>query len=181
MKDAAKKDSAIKPNRTFYTDMPSNTNFLACLSNESNYYQPSSSISTPIIPESAVQALTSSESIDSWILDSGASTHFTHDLSNMFDYNTCDVRIEFGKGSAKALAYGSVRLTLVGDKTRTVTFSEVFYVPDLRANLLSTEKLRTKGLFYRNDKQILFTDDAVMANVYSHQRVPHIQIYIKPY
>ncbi|KAI0997288.1 hypothetical protein K3495_g10899 [Podosphaera aphanis] len=118
-----KTDGNFKPNRNFYTKMPKNSNFLDFSSAEPMFNQPSlPSSSTPTIPESAVKALISSESTNSWILDSGASTHFTHDLANMFDYQACDVRIEFGKGSAKALAYGSIRLTLVGDKIRTVTF-----------------------------------------------------------
>lgn len=52
----------------------------------------------PSISSNAINALMSSESFESWILDSGASTHFTHNLNNMFDYQTCDVRVEFGKG-----------------------------------------------------------------------------------
>ncbi|KAI1007729.1 hypothetical protein K3495_g493 [Podosphaera aphanis] len=91
----------------------------------------------------------------------------------MFDYQACDVGVESGKGSAKALAPGSVRLDLMGDKTRSVTSSDVFYVPELRANLLSTEKLRSKGLFYRNDRQILHTENAVISDVYVHQKAPH--------
>lgn len=102
----------------------------------------------------------------SWILDSGASTHFTHDLSNMTDYQSCDIFVEFGNGSAKPLAFGSIKLEVFGDKNRTVTINEVNHVPEIHANLLSTEKLSSKELYYRNDEQILFTKDAVIAIFY---------------
>ena len=131
--------------------MPTESNFMArAIDKTTSNQKPSNSFFpnvVPTIPEKSMHALRSSESRESWILDSGASTHFTHNLQNMFNYQSCDVRVEFGKGSAKALAFGSVRLEVVGDKNRTVTFSEVYYVPEMRANLLSTEKLRSKGLF----------------------------------
>ena len=109
--------------------MPTESNFMARANDKTTSNQKPSncffSRVVPTIPEKSMHALRSSESSDSWILDSGASTHFTHNLQNMFDYQSCDVRVEFGKGSAKALAFGSVRLDVVGDKNRTVTFSEV--------------------------------------------------------
>lgn len=69
-----------------------------------------------------------------------------------------------------------MRLEVVCDKNRTVTFSEIYYVPEMRTNLLSTEKLRMKGIFYRNDKQVLFTKTAIIAKVSTYQKVPHIQL-----
>ncbi|KAI0993623.1 hypothetical protein K3495_g14561, partial [Podosphaera aphanis] len=157
------------PNRNFLVDIPNEENFITQLN-------PASKLELTI-SEGTLQALRVSELTDTWILDSGATSHFTHDLEKMFDYQACDVGVEFGKGSAKALAHGSVKLDLIGDKTRSVTFSDVFYVPELRANLLSTEKLRSKGLFYRNDRQILYTESAVISNVYVHQKVPHIRVF----
>ena len=148
------------PNRNFYTNLLSQQCYTA----------------NPRISGRAARALKASKSKDSWILDSGASAHFTHELDKMFNFQPCDTPIEFGKGTARAKAFGSVKLELVGDCNRLVTFAEVFYIPELRANLLSTEKLREKGLFYRNDTQTLFTEDEVIANVYPYQRVPHIQI-----
>lgn len=68
-------------------------------SSKPEFFEEDPSISIiPTISQDTILALKSSESINSWILDSGASTHFTHDLENMFDYQTCDVRVEFGKG-----------------------------------------------------------------------------------
>ena len=166
-----------KPNRNFLSRIPTDKSFMARLTNqESSTTASRTHISAPSISDNSLKALLSSESSESWILDSGASTHFTHDIDCMIDYQACDVNVEFGKGSAKALAYGSIQLNVIGDQKRKITFSDVYYVPDMRANLLSTEKLRNKGLFYRNDKQVLFTKNSVIANIYSHQGIPHVQL-----
>lgn len=74
-----------------------------------------------VILENTIQVLKSSESDNSWILDSGASADLTHDLENMINYQSCDVRVEIDKGWAKVLAFGYVQLRDVGDKGRTVT------------------------------------------------------------
>ena len=87
----------------------------------------------------------------------------------MIEYQTYNVPVEFGKGTAKAKAFSKIKLILISDKTRVVTISDMYYVPEIRANLLLTEKLREKGLFYRNDKQILFINNGIVqANVYPY-------------
>jgi hypothetical protein len=58
-----------------------------------------------------------------------------------------------------------------------VTFHDVLYVPELVANLLSSETLRLKGLFYRNDTQELFMKDGTtVAEVQVHHGLPHLRI-----
>jgi hypothetical protein len=58
-----------------------------------------------------------------------------------------------------------------------VTFHDVLYVPELVANLLSSEALRLKGLFYRNDTHDLFMKDGTtVAEVQVHHGLPHLRI-----
>ena len=57
-----------------------------------------------------------------------------------------------------------------------IKLTNVFHVPDMFINLLSTEALRSKGCFYRNDEQALFIKDRVIASVYVHNGLPHVRL-----
>jgi hypothetical protein len=65
-------------------------------------------------------------------------------------------------------------VTSEGKYTR-VGLTGIYFVPQLAAYLISTEKLRSKGLFYRNEDNILYkrtpgSDDiSVLVQVYSHR------------
>lgn len=128
--------------------------------------------------EDTMKALTAAEQRSSWILDSGASVHMTNDLSAMSNCEAIDATVRFGKGeTAHATVIGDVVLKISTDEGVAPTrFTGVIFVPGLVANLLSTELLRKKGLFYRNDKQILFTsNNETIAEVYVHNDLPHIR------
>ena len=71
----------------------------------------------------------------------------------MKDMELIDMIIQFGKGTTCAKGVDSITLTTT---VYTITVTDILWVPELVANLLSTEQLREKGLFYRNDKQVLF-------------------------
>lgn len=65
--------------------------------------------------------------------------------------------------------------------SRLCTFTKVLHVLELSTNLLSTELLRLKGVFYRSDRQQLFityTDsvDVVIADVYTYNSLPYLVI-----
>lgn len=62
-------------------------------------------------------------------------------------------------------------VTYTAAGARKYTFTKVLHILELTANLLSTETLREKGVFYRLDRQYLFmkytdTEDIVIADVY---------------
>lgn len=128
--------------------------------------------------EAVVSALVAAESTSSWIIDSGSSTHMTPFKDLLFNDEPINGSVNIGKGHLDALAVGSVTLHAVTEQgVRAITLTNVLWVPDLCANLLSTEKLRQKGLFYRNDQQVLFTDNGeALAEVYAHNNLPHLRL-----
>lgn len=135
------------PNRCFLSDLPIDSNFMTTLVEKwtaqdiSHRIQKSPTTSIPSILETTVKVMKLSERLEIWILDSGASTHSTHNLRNTVDYQGSDVLAGFGKGPAKALAFGSVRPEVFGDTKRTVTLSEVYFVLEIRVNLQIIETL----------------------------------------
>lgn len=84
-----------------------------------------------------------------WILDSGATSHFTHDRSNFVSYKHIQP-LQVGtadKGhSMQAVGVGVVVVTfsLQGKSTR-VNLNDVLHVPALQSNLLSHPKLAQRG------------------------------------
>lgn len=62
---------------------------------------------------------------------------------------------------------------------RKCIFTKVLYVLELTANLLSTETLRQKGVYYRSDRQYLFirytdSEDIVIANMYTYNSLLYL-------
>ena len=90
-----------------------------------------------------------------------------------------DSIMQLGKGQIHAMALGTIVLptvTAAGHRC-LLTFTNVLYVPEIVVNLLSAETLRLKGLFYRNDQQIMFTKDGTtMAELYVHNNLPHLKL-----
>ncbi|KJX96495.1 hypothetical protein TI39_contig620g00001 [Zymoseptoria brevis] len=96
-------------------------------------------------------------------------------------YTACDITIFVRKGTIKAVGYGNARIaTFTASKgPRVCTFTAVIHVPELVANLLSTQALVQKGCFYRNNLQVPFIETpqsncVPMADVYDHNGLPHL-------
>jgi hypothetical protein len=119
-----------------------------------------------------------SQGNNEWIFDSGASAHMTHQLELLDNFRAKDGIIKIGKGYVKARSISSVTLNVMTSKgSGMVTFYDVLYVLELVANLLSSETLRLKGLFYRNNTQELFIKDGtIVAEVQVHHGLPHLRI-----
>ncbi len=86
----------------------------------------------------------------SWILDSGCSTHLTFDRSAFISYKTLKPRgIDLGaNSSAMIIGCGDVSLLLsVGGKLRKCVIRNVQHVPDLRYQLLSISTMAKQGIF----------------------------------
>jgi hypothetical protein len=76
----------------------------------------------------------------------------------MRSYMPYRVNIKIGKGTITTVGKGQALITMVtsdGKYTR-VGLTNVYFIPQIVACLISTEKLRTKGLFYRNEDNILY-------------------------
>lgn len=77
----------------------------------------------------------------------------TNDYSNMVTYTTQAIPVGIGKGTIMAAGYSDAEITTyTAAGTRRCTFTKVLHVPDIVANLLSTESLRAKGIYYRSDR-----------------------------
>lgn len=76
--------------------------------------------------------------------------------------------------------YGDAEITIqTATGLRRCVFTKVLYMLELTANLLSTESLRKKGVFYRSDRQYLFikyteNEDVVIADVYLYNGLPYL-------
>jgi hypothetical protein len=85
-----------------------------------------------------------------WILDSGASEHFTPHQHILIDYKTLDepVEVNTAKGKLHGIGTGSVHLTVEGQDSNftLITLHEVLHVPGMDSNLLSSNVLLGKGL-----------------------------------
>jgi len=85
-----------------------------------------------------------------WILDSGASEHFTPHKHILIDYKSLDepVEVNMAQGKLHSVGTGNVHITVEGqDGARVkVTLGEVLHVPGMDSNLLSSNVLLGKGL-----------------------------------
>lgn len=73
-------------------------------------------------------------------------------------YTPYIVAIAIGSRTIDTTRYGDVAITtFTATRPKTYIFKKVLYIPDLVANLLSTELLYLKGIYYRTDRQYLFT------------------------
>lgn len=105
----------------------------------------------------------------------------THDYRNMISYTLHVIPVGIGKGTIITAGYGDAKITTytAARGTRRCTFTKVLHMPEISINLLSTESLREKGVFYRSDRQQLFiaytsSVDVVLADVYSYNGLPHL-------
>jgi hypothetical protein len=82
-----------------------------------------------------------------WIVDSGATSHITADISCLHDVQPTDVKVNFGNGSVgRAEAVGDVILSgIPGMYGVNLVLRKVLYVPDAADNLLSIKKITEAG------------------------------------
>ncbi|PPJ52893.1 hypothetical protein CBER1_11827 [Cercospora berteroae] len=112
-----------------------------------------------------------------WIFDTGASAHCVNDLKYFTSTKPYNEYVGVGDNEQlHAKAIGTVKRALVAPdgSINTLVFTDCLYVPDMAANLLSGERLRYKGLFYRNDTQVLFTKTEEIATVKTVNGLPHL-------
>ena len=88
-----------------------------------------------------------------WMLDSGASCHFTNDINDFieFEENVGPERVvRTANGSTSIAGKGTVIFTVNGEKVRLYP---VFYIPDLNNRLLLLRQFHQSGLSLRGSAQ----------------------------
>ena len=96
-----------------------------------------------------------------WMLDSGASCHFTNNINNFVDYeeNVGPERVVRTANSSTSIAgRGTVIFTVNNERIRLYP---VFYIPDLNDRLLSLGQFHRSGLSLRGDARaiVLYNDN----------------------
>ena len=83
---------------------------------------------------------------DSWIADSGATSHMTHSSLNMYDVEATDgTRVRVGNGSfLNILCKG--KMDFLNKQQKRITLYGVLYVPGIHVNLISICKLQRRRL-----------------------------------
>jgi hypothetical protein len=86
-----------------------------------------------------------------WLLDSGASSHFTQEINDFIEYCTPlpHERIPVNTASNKIYVVGEGSVLLkhyLGDKLVTTCLTKVLHIPDITARLLSMGKFLQQGL-----------------------------------
>ena len=84
---------------------------------------------------------------ESWICDSGASTHMTPSADCMLNYRECNLKLRIADGSTRSIeGYGDVRFVFrSGNGLVQVLMTNVAHVPDLRYHLFSLPTLVKNG------------------------------------
>ena len=82
-----------------------------------------------------------------WLLDSGTSSHITHDKSILEEYVSLSGHTIKGVGGKiDAIGKGKIKLaSYVYDKAYSITLNDVLYAPDSPHNLISTTRLTAAG------------------------------------
>jgi len=96
------------------------------------------------------------DTLGNWLIDSGASRHFTgyrEALSNLIEKET-NLEIILGD-NATYLVKGVGNVTLKLNQGNTIHLQEVLYVPNLEKNLISISAMEDKGF------KVAFTDEKV--------------------
>ena len=105
------------------------------------------------------EANTVEPTADSWLGDSGATSHITNNSDGMTNKKKCNVRVTVSTGEVTiAKIVGDLKLeSKSGEKVKLLN---VLYVPSLKRNLLSTNKFTDQGakLYADNEKMVIKKD-----------------------
>lgn len=126
---------------------------------ETNFSCRNSSVSQP-----------NSEIIE-WLLDSGCSDHIVNSDKYFAKSEVLNDPIKIGLGDGSPLIAnlkGDINVKYqVGDEWFSVTIYDVFYVPDMKSNLLSVSRITDKGnhLKFNNNQGILYSSEGEIFGV----------------
>jgi hypothetical protein len=132
---------------------------------------------------SSINVLTLSHGVNiekeaEWILDSGASRHFTNSLNDFVEFEDCQpVLVRTATSSTFITGKGTVYLKL---NDRHLRISPVYYVEDLSARLLSLGQFMQHGLYTRGSicEVALYDERTNKEFVTFHPRSEEDTIYV---
>ena len=93
---------------------------------------------------------------NTWVADSGATTHMCNSLEGMYDLEDSNLTISVGDGrSMSTVKVGKFKGSITDSegKTTTVTLTNVSYVPELMVNLVSLTAVMEKGCSVSGSKE----------------------------
>lgn len=95
-----------------------------------------------------------------WYIDSGATTHMTFERENLMDFQ-CHMESKILVANNQRISGAGVGKTQVCTRLGLKTISDIVYVPELRANLLSVSKMVGKGhsVVFHNEKCSIYDSD----------------------
>lgn len=100
----------------------------------------------------------STKNRDGWIIDSGSTSHITHNrgILKQFNPNFAD-KVYLANGDrVEARGKGIVTIDVLNNvgKKHTVTLTDVLYIPSVNTNLISVKKLISRGLEVKFNDQM---------------------------
>lgn len=118
-----------------------------------------------------------------WCIDSGCTGHMCNDKQLIQDFTRLDSELNLANSDrTKISGTGKVRISIdTGSEERQVDVEKVFYVSDLRTNLLSVAKMTDRGFevrFRKQDAIVIDNNDKIhmradrVGNLY-HVRMSH--------
>ena len=94
---------------------------------------------------------------DEWLLDSGASMHFTNDINDFVDYQIITpIKVVTANGSTQVKGKGAVILVI---NQKAVRIEAVYHIPDLTTKLISLGQLLQSELFTRGSARSISVED----------------------
>lgn len=105
----------------------------------------------------------------------------TNNKANLIDSILSNARIRIGGSFIFAKARGTYRIRVVnGTGIEVIQFSDILFVPNILVNLISTTRLKKKGLFYYIEKDYLYTriynDKRILADVIERNNLPQLKV-----
>ena len=92
-----------------------------------------------------------------WLLDSGASMHFTNDINDFVDYQTTTpIKVVTANGPTQVKGKGAVILVI---NQKAVRIEPVYHIPDLTTKLISLGQLLQSRLYTRGSACSLSVED----------------------
>jgi hypothetical protein len=110
---------------------------------------------------------------NSFILDSGATTHICHTRERFINFRTASEPLLAGGGIVMIEGWGDVNIEVQGqDNTyRTITLKSIAYIPSFTANIVSLKKVNKAGVYWDQVNNRLVQNGLTFCKVicrYSH-------------
>jgi hypothetical protein len=124
---------------------------------------------TFVLKESTFATQAGNETRNQWIVDSGASKHYTNDRTTLKGFKKIKGSLIVGNGMSIAIeGIGSITIK----NRKEITLTEVYYAPKLVTSMISLSELDGKGLSTRTAKGKMIVHRGSEAVSYTHLTLP---------